>query len=60
MQQGTVLYGFAVVYALIGAGYVYAFSVDSQRLMNGLFALLMVVTTLALYTQYRWRKSKPE
>jgi len=48
-RNQAILYASAVVYALIGAGYVYALSVDSRTLMNVFFALLMALTGLALY-----------
>lgn len=50
MKQQNILYAFAVVYAAIGAGYVYALSVDSQSLMNLVFAFLMLFTGIVLYT----------
>lgn len=50
MKQQNILYIFAAVYAAIGAGYVYALSVDSQSLMNIFFALLMFFTGVVLYT----------
>jgi len=49
MEQ-KILYAFAVVYAAIGAGYVYAVSVDSPSLMNIMFGILMAFTGLVLYT----------
>ncbi|MDZ7687205.1 MAG: hypothetical protein U5J64_00530 [Halobacteriales archaeon] len=48
-RNQAILYAFALVYALIGAAYVYALSVDSRSLMNVIFALLMAFTGLALY-----------
>jgi len=49
MEQ-KILYAFAVVYAAIGAGFVYALSIDSRSLMNIIFGLLMAFTGLVLYT----------
>jgi uncharacterized membrane protein YfcA len=49
MEQ-KILYAFAVVYAVIGAGYVYALLIDSRSLMNIMFGLLMAFTGVVLYT----------
>ena len=49
MEQ-KILYAFAVVYAAIGAGFVYALSIDSRSLMNIMFGILMAFTGIVLYT----------
>jgi uncharacterized membrane protein YfcA len=49
MEQ-KILYAFAVVYAAIGAVFVYALSIDSRSLMNIMFGILMAFTGIVLYT----------
>ncbi|MFP4187846.1 MAG: hypothetical protein ACLFR5_00330 [Halobacteriales archaeon] len=58
-RNEAVLYAFALVYALIGVGYIYALSVDSRTLMNDFFALLMALTGLVLYVMPRLEEREP-